>query len=54
MPINIAAFCSPLKYKISENIRERNAEINNNLSVIVNFLNICGNYFIIKKDYPNI
>ena len=40
MPMNIAAFCSPLKYKISENIRDRNAEINNNLSVIVNFLNI--------------
>ena len=40
MPMNIPAFCSPLKNKISENIRERNAEINNNLSVIVNFLNI--------------
>jgi hypothetical protein len=40
MPIKIAAFASPLKYNISEKIRERNAEINNNLSVVVNFLNM--------------
>lgn len=40
MPINMAAFASPLKYNTSEKIRERNAEINNNLSVIVNLLNI--------------
>jgi hypothetical protein len=40
MPINMAASASPLKYKISEKINERNAEINNNLSVIVNFSNI--------------
>ena len=36
----MAAFASPLKYNISENISERNAEINNNLSVVVNFLNM--------------
>ena len=40
MPINIAAFASPLKYNISEKISERNAAINNNLSVVVNFLNM--------------
>jgi hypothetical protein len=40
MPIKIAAFGSPLKYKISEKISERKAEINSNLSVNVNFLNI--------------
>ena len=40
MPIKIAAFTSPLKYSISEKIRDRKAEINNNMSVIVNFLNI--------------
>jgi hypothetical protein len=40
MPINMAAFASPLKYNISEKISERNAEINNNLSVIVNFFNM--------------
>lgn len=40
MPINMAAFASPLKYNTSEKIRERNAAINNNLSVIVNLLNI--------------
>jgi hypothetical protein len=40
MPINIAAFTSPLKNNISEKISERNAAINNNLSVAVNFLNM--------------
>ena len=40
MPINIAACASPFKYKISENISDRKAEIKSNLSVIVNFLNI--------------
>jgi len=35
--MKIAAFSSPLKYKISEKIRELKAEINNNMSVIVNF-----------------
>ena len=40
MPINMAAVASPLKYNISENISERKAEMNNNLSVIVNFVNI--------------
>lgn len=37
MPINMATFASPLKYNISEKISERNAEINDNLSVVVNF-----------------
>ena len=40
IPINMAAVASPLKYNISEKIRERNAETNNNLSVIVKFLNM--------------
>jgi hypothetical protein len=40
IPINIAAFGSPLKYNISEKISERNAAINNSLSVAVNFLNM--------------
>jgi hypothetical protein len=40
MPINIAAFTSPLKNNISEKISERNAAVNNNLSVVVNFLNM--------------
>lgn len=40
MPINMAAFSSPLKYNISEKTSERNAEMNNNLSVTVNFLNM--------------
>lgn len=40
MPINIAAFGSPLKYNISEKMSERNAAINNNLSVVVNLLNM--------------
>jgi hypothetical protein len=40
IPINMADVVSPLKYNISEKIRERNAEINNSLSAVVNFLNI--------------
>jgi len=40
MPINMAAVASPLKYNISEKISDRNAAINNNLSVAVNFLNM--------------
>ena len=36
----MAAFASPLKYNISEKISERNAAINNNLSVAVNLLNM--------------
>ena len=40
IPINMAAFTSPLKYNISEKMSERKAAINNNLSVKVNFLNI--------------
>jgi hypothetical protein len=35
--MKIAAFSSPLKYNISEKIRELKAEINNKISVIVNF-----------------
>jgi hypothetical protein len=44
-PRNIAAVASPLKYNASEKMRERNAEINSNLSVIVNFLNMIYNIF---------
>lgn len=40
MPMKVAASFSPLKYKYSENTNESNADINNNLSVTVNFLNI--------------
>lgn len=36
----MASIGSPLKYIISEKIRERNAAINNNLSVVVNFLSM--------------
>ncbi len=45
MPINIAAFASPLKYNISENISEAKAESNNKISVVVNFLNIFQSFF---------
>lgn len=51
IPINMAAFSSPLKYKISENISERNAETNNKISVIVNFLNMIlmiFNFYVIQ------
>jgi hypothetical protein len=40
IPMNMAAVASPLKYNISEKISERKAEINNNLSVVVNLLNM--------------
>ena len=40
MPIKMAAFASPLKYNISENISEANAEINNNISVVENLFNM--------------
>ena len=40
IPINIPACLSPLNHKISENIRDKNADININLSVVVNFLNM--------------
>jgi hypothetical protein len=40
IPVNIAAVVSPLKYNISEKISERNAAINNSLSVVVKFLSI--------------
>ena len=46
-PINIAACDSPLKYNISEKIKERKAEMNNNLSVGVNFLNMIYFVFVI-------
>jgi hypothetical protein len=36
----MALLASPLKYNISEKISERNAAINNNLSVVENFLNM--------------
>lgn len=45
IPINMAALTSPLKYNISEKISERKAEINNNVSVIVNFLNMMVLFF---------
>lgn len=45
IPINMASLTAPLKNRISEKISERNAEINNNLSVIVNFLNIVNRIF---------
>ena len=40
MPIKMAAVASPLKYNTSEKMSERKADMNNNLSVIENFLNI--------------
>ena len=40
IPINMAAIASPLKYNISEKTSERKAEINKNLSIVVNFVNI--------------
>ena len=42
----MAAFASPLKYNISEKISEINAAINNNLSAVVNLLNM--GLFILK------
>jgi hypothetical protein len=36
----VASFTFPLKYNISEKISERKAAINNNLSAVVNFLNM--------------
>jgi hypothetical protein len=39
-PTNMASIVSPLKYKISEKMSERKAEIKNNLSPVVNFVNI--------------
>lgn len=39
-PINIPDNCSPLKKRNSENTNDNNAAINNNLSAVVNFLNI--------------
>ncbi len=40
IPIKIAAVDSPLKYNISEKTSERSEAVNNNLSVIVNFLSM--------------
>ncbi len=48
IPINMAAFASPLKYSTSEKISERKAAINNNLSAIVNFLNMILLFFYLK------
>ena len=56
-PINMAEFASPLKYNISEKISERKAAINNNLSVVVNFLNmtfLIFEYYIIQLKYLDI
>lgn len=44
-PINMAGVDSPLKYKISEKTSERNAAINNNLSVIVKFFMSVGSVY---------
>lgn len=44
-PMKIAAIASPLKYNISEKIRELKAETNNNMSVIVNFFKASLNIF---------
>lgn len=44
IPMNIPASLSPLNHKISENIRDKNADININLSVVVNFLNMGLNF----------
>ena len=40
IPINMPACLSPLNHKISENIKDRNADTNINISVVVNFLNM--------------
>ena len=40
IPMNMAAFASPLKYNISEKTSERNDARNSNLSVIENFLSM--------------
>ncbi len=40
IPINVASDLYPLKYKVSENIKDKKAAINKSLSVEVNFLNI--------------
>lgn len=47
MPIKVAFCFSPEKNKISEQIRDNKAETNNNLSAIVNFLNMCRNYLML-------
>jgi len=44
-PMKMAAFSSPLKYNTSEKIRELKAEMNNNISVIVNFFKASLNIF---------
>lgn len=51
IPIKMAPVASPLKYNISEKMRERNAEININLSVSVKFLSMILNVFMnqVKK-----
>jgi hypothetical protein len=47
MPIKIAAVASPLKYNTSEKMSERKADMNNNLSVIENFLNIVLEFYLV-------
>ena len=57
MPIKIAASGSPLKYNISEKMRDRKAEINSSLSVIENFLNMIVlvlKFCLIKAKLRNI
>ena len=53
-PINMAAVASPLKYSISEKMSERNAEINNSLSVVVNFCNMMLLVFLLMKHFYRI
>jgi hypothetical protein len=45
MPIKMAAFASPLKYKVSEKMSERKADKKRSLSVNVNFLNIFSHFY---------
>jgi hypothetical protein len=45
IPMNMAAFSSPLKYKISEKTSERKDARNSNLSVIENFLSMLLDLF---------
>ena len=49
----MAVFASPLKYNISEKISERKAAMNNNLSVIINFLNMSLIGFMLYEIYEN-
>ena len=56
IPTNIPASLSPLNHKISENIKDKNADTNINISVVVNFLNMNliftkYNIFMFKKIF---